>query len=106
MKYSREEYNNKLLAEIEKGRLSFELKRLFYNLTLDNINSKRYQDIPEGEKDIYIIRGYEMCALFWDKYKIENDKKQEPFSYFSVVIRSAVADALVKMKKYGETINL
>ena len=41
-KYTRAEYNERLLTEIKKGELTSELRLLFYYLAIDVLFQKRY----------------------------------------------------------------
>ena len=108
-KYSRGEYNARLSQELERGRLSFELKRLFYLLAQDVANQKRYQYLREEVKEVIALRGYEGCVQFWQKYNPDKwDRERNvgsPYAYFTIVVRSAAAGVIADVSKARELVD-
>ena len=108
-KYRRGEYNGRLVTELDKGRLSYELKRLFWLLAQDISGQKRYQYLREEVKEVIALRGYESCATFWNKYNPEKYNREKetgsPYAYFSIVIRSAAAQVIRDVAKEKEIVD-
>jgi len=94
-KYRRGEYNARLSQELESGRLSYELKRLFWLLAQDVSTQKRYSYFREEIREVIALRGYESCVQFWQKYNPDKwDRERDigsPYAYFSIMVRSAAA---------------
>ena len=108
-KYRRGVYNYRLLAELETGRLSYELKRLFWLLAQDISSQKRYEYLRDEIKEVIALRGYEKCVNFWQKYNPEKyDTVKDigsPYSYFTIIIRSAAAQVIVDVAKGKEIVD-
>jgi hypothetical protein len=99
MKYTREEYNEKLLLELEysqaKGQMSEDLKLLCFNIANDiSLNRERYPFIDEDMRVMCVVFAYEACTRYVMKFNRE--KSDNAYSYVSVIIRSSFAGTLKK----------
>jgi len=105
MKYTRKEYEDKLLTGLThakfSGEVSKNLKTLFYDLATDiSMNKKRY---PYYSNELRIRMAHEACeACVKHMFKF-NVTRGEAFPYFSVIIRSDIAR--ISKKEYNKKIN-
>ena len=101
---TREEINASLLTELaetkERGKLSDELKSLFYQMCRKNIDAEKYVDISEDIKYICVISAYEACVKHAIKFNPQ--KSGNAYAYLSQIIRSSFVSTLngfIKWKK-------
>jgi hypothetical protein len=109
MKYSREEYNERILLELRytqaKGEITEDLKFLFFELANDISKSKeRYEFIDEDSRTMCVVFAYDACMRFAPTFNIE--KSDRAFSYFSIVIRSSFGTSLIKQRKRNKLLSL
>ena len=102
MKYTVEEYNNKLLLELEysqqKGELTEDLKMLYFDLANDiSKNKERYPFTNDDNRVFCVVLAYEACvkhAIKFNRHKTDN-----AYGYVNVIIRGSFAGTLQKLYK-------
>ena len=109
MKYTREEYNQKLLLELEysqaKGEMTEDLKFLCFELANDiSLNKERYPFIDEDMRVMCVVFAYDACARHVMKFNRE--RSDNAYSYVSVIIRSSFAGTLKKQYDRRKTVSL
>ena len=102
MKYTVEEYNNKLLLELEysqqKGELTEDLKMLYFDLANDISKDKeRYQFISEDERIMCVVFAYEKCVKF--AIMFNRHKTDDAYHYVNTIIRGSIAGTLLNQYK-------
>jgi len=100
MKYTKEEYNNKLLLELEYNRnndtLSDKLKVLLFDLAFDIVSdigkADEYKFLDDNVKLLAVVFAYEDCV----KYAFEFDRKKSlnPYPYMLTIIKKSFTKAL------------
>lgn len=100
MKYSREEYNNKLLLELEysqqKGELTEDLKLLYFDLANDiSKNEERYPFKNDDNRVLSVVFAYGACIEH--AIKFNRNKTDNAYAYVSVIIRCSFAGTLKKL---------
>jgi len=109
MKYTREEYNEKLLVELvysqAKGEMTEDLKLLCFYLADDiSKNKKRYPFIDEDTRVMCVAFAYDACVRHVMKFNRE--RSDNAYSYVSVIIRSSFAGTLKKQYDRRKTVSL
>lgn len=102
MKYTREEYNNKLLLELEysqqKGELIEDLKILYFDLVNDiSKNKERYPFTNDDNRVFCVVLAYNACIEHGLKFN--RHKSNDAFAYVSTIIRCSFAGTLLKLYK-------
>ena len=97
MKYTREEYNLKLLLELEysqaKDEMNVDLKLLCFELANDISKSKeRYPFIDDDTRVMCVAFAYDACVRHVMKFN--RKKSDNAYAYVNQIIRSSFAGTL------------
>jgi len=97
----KEEYNEKLLKELEisnaNGEPTENIKVLFSNLAILEIESERYNFVSDYYKSKLVDKGYERCLFYMSKFNPE--RSDRPSAYFTIVLRSTYIRDIHKKRK-------